>query len=539
MTLENGVLTVYTRQADTEEESGRKKFEFRAGDDYVRFTKAIDAQGKLLNPDFTDENGQSWITHNIAGFAIHEDHDKEIHKGDDIEGKLLYTIKITDVDNAYSVKLSDLYDGLFLTEKGEELFAAMKEYDAKGHSVTRNVTVKTNANGLYTATIEFSKEVNKEKVNTVVTVTTNDKAKLDIFANGISVVKDSFHGRVIRKFPVQRLAGDDRYETAVKVAKENADINTVAKNGNIVLVNGNSLVDGLAAAPLAASVWNKGNDMGGDLVAPILLTQTNGLPKATKDYMRELVAHQQVGALDKVTVYLVGGEAVISPAVEEDLKEIGLRVVRAGGKDREATSLEVAKLIEKDTTKVFKEAFVVGADGEADAMSVASYAADTTTPIIVESRKGISDDTLEYLKGYKKDEGKDVTIIGGETVVSKGTEEALKAEKIDVERLAGKDRQATNAKVIKAFYKNNSVNQIVVSKDGKGANSQLIDALTATSLAAADHGPIVLGTNKLTDEQINALELKANRNGVYVYQVGHGVAESVIKTIASRIDLAK
>ena len=69
----------------------------------------------------------------------------------------------------------------------------------------------------------------------------------------------------------------------------------------------------------------------------ISLTEANGLPKATKDYMKEIIAHQQVGALDKVTVYLVGGEAVISRAVENELKEIGFRVVRAGEKEREAT----------------------------------------------------------------------------------------------------------------------------------------------------------------------------------------------------------
>ena len=106
--------------------------------------------------------------------------------------------------------------------------------------------------------------------------------------------------------------------------------------------------------------------------------------------MKEVVAHQRVGALDKVTVYLVGGETVISKAVENDLKEIGLRVVRAGGKDREETSLKVAEIIRKDTSANNvnqTEAFLVGADGEADAMSVAAYAAEHTTPIIVESRK--------------------------------------------------------------------------------------------------------------------------------------------------------
>ena len=543
MTLENDVLTVYTRQVDTEEENGRKKFEFKVGDDYVDFTKAINEKGQLLETDFTDADG-SWITKNIAGFAIHENHDKVINKGDDIDGKHLYTVTITDVNNVYNAKLSDLYNGLFLTSKGEELLSTIKEYDAKdNYFVDYTATVKTEANGLYSVTLTFEKTVNKEVFKNVLRITTNDKDKLDLFANGISAKGSTHHGSVIRKFPVQKLAGANRYETAVKVAKENADIKTVAENGNIVLVNSNSLVDGLAAAPLAASVINQNNTIGsGNYVAPILLTDANGIPKATKDYMKEVVAHQRVGALDKVTVYLVGGETVISKAVENDLKEIGLRVVRAGGKDREETSLKVAEIIRKDANANNvnqTEAFLVGADGEADAMSVAAYAAEHTTPIIVESRKGLSEDAVEFLKGYKNTNAKDVTIIGGESVVSAATEETLKAEKLTVERLSGAKRQDTNAKVISTLYGNHSVNQIVVSKDGKGNKGHLIDALTSTSLAAKDHSPIVLATTDLTKEQINALELKADRSGIYVYQVGEGVAESVIKTIASRINLAK
>ena len=544
MELKNDVLTVYTRQVDNQEESGRKKFEYKVGDVRVNFEKPINDQKEELEPD-TTIGTENWITHNIAGFAVHTLYGKTKHKGDDIDGKHLATVKITDVDNIHNVVLSELYDGLFLTTKGEELLSTMKEYDAEGYSVTEIATVNTNANGLYSIELTFEKTINKKTVKNVVRITSNDKEKMDLFAKGISVVKTINHGsRVIkvRKFPVQKLAGSNREETAVKVAKENADIRTVAENGNIVLVNRDSLVDGLAAAPLAASVINQNNTIGsGNYVAPILLTNTNGLSKVTKDYMKEVVAHQRVGALDKVTVYLVGGEAVISKAVENDLKEIGLRVVRAGGKDREATSLKVAELMKKDTSaNAYTEAFLVGADGEADAMSIAGYAAENKTPIIVESRKGLSEDSIELFKGYKNAgfAKKDVTIIGGETVVSAATKAKLDAEGLKVERLSGAKRQDTNAEVINVLYGNHTVDQVVVSKDGKGNNGQLVDALTSASLAAKDHAPIVLGTKELTKAQINALELKAKTTGVYVYQVGEGVQPSVIRTIANRLGLA-
>ena len=62
---------------------------------------------------------------------------------------------------------------------------------------------------------------------------------------------------------VDILAGDNRYETAVEIAEEYANLDKVygadAYYGNISLVNGNSLVDGLAAAPLAESLNVKFN----------------------------------------------------------------------------------------------------------------------------------------------------------------------------------------------------------------------------------------------------------------------------------------
>ena len=547
MEYKDGSLYVTVRKAADDSKHVVKVF--KEGDNEVEFSKPMNAQNIQLS-----ERPDDWVNF---------DHFKEwehvnVQKGKNLPEKLIETITITDVDASFKTTLPELYDGLFLTENGQKLFDTLKEYDSKGFTVSGETVsnIVSDGRGIYELNITLTKTVNKKTIKQVVTVTSKDKEQLKLFANGISVVYTTSHGKKVRKFPVQKLAGDNRYETAVKVAKENADINTVSQNGNIVLVNGNALVDGLAAAPLAASVSNMGNTNGnttetqplaGHFVAPILLTEANGLPKATKDYMKEIIAHQQVGALDKVTVYLVGGEAVISPAVENELKEIGFRVVRAGGKDREATSLKVAKLMRDDTTAGdgydnddTKEAFLVGADGEADAMSIAAYAASQKAPIIVESRHGLSDESVEFLKGYKNaGTGLPTTIIGGEAVVSKATEEKLIEEKITVDRIHGANRQKTNAEVINTLYDNHSVNHIVVSKDGQNNKSELIDALTATSIAASKKSPIVLGTNKLTSEQINALEVKSDRSGVYVYQVGHGVARDVIKTIASRINLAK
>ena len=548
MEMNGDVLVVTTRVAT--DELNLKTIELKVGDKKLEFKEPIDADGNILSGRTTTSD---WS--DLAGFNTYKT-TVNIPKGSPIDGKVLAEVTVSDVDSEVVVKLSDLYDGLLLTDKGQDLLAALKEFPENGTLKVGKVdsTLTDAKNGIFTFGIEFEtysadKDGNPDKLieKNLVTVSSNNKAQLELFRGWMAN----------RKPLVDVLAGDNRYETAVKVAKENANIKDVAKNGNIVLVNGNALVDGLAAAPLAAAAWNKNYTSGDPLnkqkVAPILLTESNSLPKATKEYIKELIAEQKVGQLGKVTIYLVGGETVISKSLENQLKDLGLRVVRAGGDNREETSLKVAEVILKDGLEEnvdIANPFIVGAEGEADAMSIAPVAAGAAArtnkrirPIIVESKKGLSEDALDTIKDWKNDKydtkAVSATIVGGENVVSKETEALLKANDVVIDRVSGSNRQATNAAVIDRYYANASVKKLVVSKDGQNKKSDLIDALTATSLAVKDNAPIVLGTNKLSNAQIETLEQKSTRTGLYVYQVGHGVAKDVLKTIAERVGLAK
>ena len=548
MEMNGDVLVVTTRVAT--DELNLKTIELKVGDKKLEFKEPIDADGNILSGRTTTSD---WS--DLAGFNTYKT-TVNIPKGSPIDGKVLAEVTVSDVDSEVVVKLSDLYDGLLLTDKGQDLLAALKEFPENGTLKVGKVdsTLTDAKNGIFTFGIEFKtysadKDGNPDKLieKNLVTVSSNNKAQLELFRGWMAN----------RKPLVDVLAGDNRYETAVKVAKENANIKDVAKNGNIVLVNGNALVDGLAAAPLAAAAWNKNytsvNPLNEQRVAPILLTESNSLPKATKEYIKELIAEQKVGQLNKVTVYLVGGETVISKSLENQLKDLGLRVVRAGGDNREETSLKVAEVILKDGLEAnvdIANPFIVGAEGEADAMSIAPVAAGAAArtnkrirPIIVESKKGLSEDALDTIKDWKNDKydtkAVSATIVGGENVVSKETEALLKANDVVIDRVSGSNRQATNAAVIDRYYANASVKKLVVSKDGQNKKSDLIDALTATSLAVKDNAPIVLGTNKLSNAQIETLEQKSTRTGLYVYQVGHGVARDVLKTIAERVGLAK
>ena len=336
---------------------------------------------------------------------------------------------------------------------------------------------------------------------------------------------------------VDILAGENRYETAVKVAEKYANENNPFADGkgDVVMVNGNSLVDGLSASPLAAS-----------LNAPMLLTESNRIPKATADYLKKLSGEATVGDLSGIKIHLVGGTAVISKELERELKSYGFTVDRFNGKNREDTSMKVAKKIGNTTS-----AFVVGAEGEADAMSIASVASSANikasgskiTPIIVSNKNGLSDDALETFNN------KNITIVGGEAVVSKSEFDNVKeavGTNGSVSRLAGENRQETNAKVINKYYKDSFglttqnkkvvAGDVLVAKDGQRNKMELVDALTVSNLAALNNSPIVLATNKLAKSQINALELNAKQANA-LYQVGHGVSLNVVKTIANNLGL--
>ncbi len=378
---------------------------------------------------------------------------------------------------------------------------------------------------------------------------------------------------------VDILEGANRYETAANIAREYAGLtgDVTSYNGyeaNIVLVNGNALVDGLAAAPLASYLTN--NSV---VKAPILLTEADALPKATKAYLKEVLKNVEIGDLKDVTIHLVGGESVLNKSLERELRGLGFKVERYGGDNREETSLEVAKAMGS-----LEEAFVVGAEGEADAMSIAAVAANRQTPIVVAKKGGISEDAVYELRGS------DVTIIGGKTVVSANDEKAIKAEADGVLRIAGSNRQATNAEIVNRYYKGGyadsvgnaknvivakdgqrnktelvdalaaanmasekkapivlatnklsksvgNAKNVIVAKDGQRNKTELVDALAAANMASEKKAPIVLATNKLSKAQLNALALNA-KEAHALYQVGIGVdKENVVRVIARQLGL--
>lgn len=406
------------------------------------------------------------------------------------------TMVIT-VKNVNEIDVNDLFDGVRLTSKGMELVEALN-----------------NATGVKLSELPKLPGFNDEVDGlTRLKITLNKKT---ITVAGEFRTMKEFRAVLENraKMTISSLAGDDRFATAIEVSKAGFED---GQAGAVVLVGQDAIVDGLAAAPLA-SAKN----------APILLAKKDGL---TEDVEKEMLRVLGTTGLEDKTIYIVGGENQISKEAEAKLAKLGTNVVRLSGDDRYETSLAIAdELAKKEMplTNAVLDTFVVGGNGEVDAMSIAAYAAQIEAPIIVVNKDEVSEDAKAFMAN------REIVVVGGKNSVSEEVVAELDAlDKIEknVKRLAGDDRQGTNAAVINEYYNKNHTTAFVAKDGYVGGKSQLIDALTAAPLAGNAGAPIVLATNNVTVEQKEAVQ--SNFKGVKkIVQIGQGIADSVITKIA-------
>ena len=428
-----------------------------------------------------------------------------------------------------TVKPENLFNGLTLTNEGKKLVDALEngiEVNGKVFEVKQSTEHKISklSNGMYELVMDFvgtnkssTYKTTNETFRFQIKVTAKTEEELKNIAKMFTLTED---GKVEGP-SVNTIIGPRRTETAVQISKEN--FKPVSKNGNVVLVGSNAVVDGLSAGPLAKLVN-----------APLLLTSTNALDTNVEDEIKRLLVNNTAKSdLQTQTVYIVGGTSVVSENVVNKLKQLGIKVERLAGDRRDTTSLAVAKKMAQKNAK-FEKAFVIGAKGEADAMSISAHAAKEQAPIIVGALNGsLSNDAKNLITN------KQIDIIGGETAVNKKLEEELKSIDKDrkVTRVKGLNRFETNANVIKTYY--TGANHVYVAKDGqKEGNDKLVDALSISPVAAKNNGVVVLATNNLTDAQQNALKSSAS-TAKKMTQVGGGVSETIITKIAKMLGFIK
>ncbi len=133
----------------------------------------------------------------------------------------------------------------------------------------------------------------------------------------------------IQRTLAERVAGGDRYATAVEASRRGISTQAIASQTNrtIVLANGLNYPDALSGAALA-----RANGFNGSL----LLTPQNSLPTAVRN---EII---RTGTRN---VYVLGGTNVVSNTVISQVQAInpGIAVKRVWGTDRMKTSIAVAR----------------------------------------------------------------------------------------------------------------------------------------------------------------------------------------------------
>ncbi|MDO5017766.1 MAG: S8 family serine peptidase [Lagierella massiliensis] len=198
----------------------------------------------------------------------------------------------------------------------------------------------------------------------------------------VKVLKD-------KDLTVERISGENRYETAVDLFNKK-----IVDKQNIIVVNGDKFADALSIAPYAGL-----KEYG------IILTDGKTIDQSVLK--------------EAQTVLIVGGSSSVSEELEKELVSKGLEVSRIKGSNRYATSLNVAKELFYDATRV---EIADGSDFP-DSLTGAVLGIKNKAPMILVPRDTILPEAVDFIKGLRL-EG--IDIIGGNGSVGEEVRETLK-----------------------------------------------------------------------------------------------------------------
>lgn len=327
------------------------------------------------------------------------------------------------------------------------------------------------------------------------------------------------------RLPFGRLAGSNRFETAVSVAKEQYPDGLT---GNVIIARADDFADCLTANGLAY-VFD----------APILLTATNELSKETAAYLE---AHN-----DEIkNVIVMGLTNAIDGQVSKKLESIG-RVVRVGGDNRFETAISAADMIMNakngsvDTAELGAKVsvldrsdmgtfFLANGWNFPDALIASVPAARYGYPILLTDKAPLTKVTRDYLSAKSKaGEAKRVVVFGGEDVIAENTKATIDVS--TVSRIAGKSRYETNTKA-------NTILFADVTKLYVVSGTRYSDALVAGKLAAENNaGVLMVNPNGLDKETIEYLKNSKVTDFILVGGedvIPTKVAEQIFDVIAGR-----
>ena len=210
-------------------------------------------------------------------------------------------------------------------------------------------------------------------------------AKNAIIVGGKGVVSDDVEKTLKSSGieQVKRVAGNDRFETSVEVAKE------LGKTAKAVITTGYDYSDALSIASIAAN-----------LNMPILLTETNNISQLVKDFALKNSFQQ---------IFIIGGVGAVDTKIESTFAN----AKRIGGSDRFDTNDKIIGEFKSELN--FDNLVLTTGYDFPDALSGAAFATIGKSPMVLVS----SDYTLKEDSNLKKLITKDskLNVLGGLAVV--------------------------------------------------------------------------------------------------------------------------
>jgi len=235
---------------------------------------------------------------------------------------------------------------------------------------------------------------------------------------------------------------------------------------------------------------------GGYEDAPVLLTRSDSLPAET---ISELVR------LKPSKAYIVGGTAVISPVVEQQVGLYAQSVERLAGANRYETSAAVSKEVFPSQSAVF----VALGENFPDALVAAAVAGDNGGPVLLTRRDHVPQATLDEIKRLSPGV---IYVVGGPAAISETAVQELSALE-PVTRLSGANRYETAAAVADQFFGCGS-SEVFLAYGG-----DFPDALVAAAAAGHVGSPVLLVTHDTVPDATYE-ELEALMNPQHIWIVG-------------------
>lgn len=220
------------------------------------------------------------------------------------------------------------------------------------------------------------------------------KATEVLILGGENAISKEVEG-ALRAFKVERIKGDNREETAINIAKKSLGANV---NEVFLALGYQEYADALAIGPVSGSKR-----------IPIYLTQEKALPQVTIDSLRNSNVRK---------VNIIGGTAVISAQIEQQIKNMNIAVERISGDTREETAIAIAKKYNPAAQNLI----LANGYKYADAVVGGYFTSKMNGSILLTQDINMKIENYNFIQENKKD----LFILGGFTSVSNLLEKDLK-----------------------------------------------------------------------------------------------------------------